>query len=70
MKDHTKPRVTIRLLYSGEARTPYKWEGKCTCGWRVLSWQWQRANGSGALPSSLEHVGLRHVPSPPHCYEE
>lgn len=65
--------VTIHLRYVGT--TPWKWEGRCTCGWVCQSWSWSRPlqaerrginlwleeNGSaegGALPMTLDHVGL------------
>lgn len=50
----TGHRVTIRLSYLNT--TPYKWRGRCTCGWRCMSWNWSLADGSGALPMSLEHL--------------
>lgn len=58
-------RVRIRLRYT-ENRIPWKWDGRCVCGWRCLSWAWIRteaygyeyddADGTGALPMALEHL--------------
>lgn len=79
--DH-KVRVRLVWLRKGVAiepgadRTgaaPYKWIGECVCGWRCMSWAFDRrldaaldpahvAEGNsptgGALPMALEHVGL------------
>lgn len=48
--------VTIRLVLAGPKRTPWKWVGTCTCRWRCLSWQWDRGDGTGTLPMSLDHL--------------
>ncbi len=62
--------VTVRLLRTRWG-TPWKWQGRCTCGWACLSWQWDRAWLSaydpawiteaqvltgGAMPMSLDHL--------------
>ncbi len=64
--DPVDHKVTIRLRYANGGRTPWKWEGRCACGWVCQSWAWRRepynygneADGTGALPIALEHVGL------------
>lgn len=59
MANQQKHRVTIRLVYVNDGRTPWKWRGTCTCGWVCLSWQWIAVDRpGGTLPMTLEHVGL------------
>ena len=39
-------RVRVWLTYvggrMGQKPSPYKWAAECTCGWRALSWSWDR----------------------------
>lgn len=60
MENDKKHKVSIHLTYIDVGiKLPYKWGGKCTCGWECLSWAWRREeDGSGTLAMSLEHVGL------------
>jgi len=47
--------VTIRLQYKYGA--PWKWRGRCTCGWVCLSWQWIAVDRpGGTLPMALDHL--------------
>lgn len=58
-------KVSVKLLYVNEGKTPWKWVSTCVCGWKFLSWQWIREDSQtgnpnptlgGALPMALEHV--------------
>lgn len=43
MAENQKHHVKVGLIYTnGEKRTPYKWYCECKCGWRALSWSWDR----------------------------
>lgn len=48
-----RPRVFLSYFWGD---VPYKWRGKCDCGWACMSWQWQRDDGSGAFSMALDHA--------------
>lgn len=39
----TGERVILRLRYTNNGSTPWKWHGVCPCGWNLLSWDWARS---------------------------
>lgn len=51
----TLHRVKIRLRYTANG-VPWKWWAECECGWKCMSWQWLREDGTGTLPMALEHL--------------